>query len=82
VPAGQSYSAVEKESEDDSKNESVVGDKSEEGEKENELPDPSRPRPGVSVMAVYEGQWFLAKVTSNQADVAPGYTHQAQLRAH
>jgi hypothetical protein len=42
---------------------------------DEELPEPGMPGPraGTSVVAVYEGQWFLADVLENQAGVGDGY---------
>lgn len=53
----------------------VVRDQQEESEDEEELPDipPSR-KSGSFVVALYEGQWFLAEVSKEQGDVAEGYT--------
>ena len=87
VPAGQSYS--QEEDSDDSRvdpdNVSSIAsnsDKEEEAEMSceessdsEELPEPiNRRRPGSHVVAVYEGEWFIAEVCIDQRKVAPGYT--------
>ncbi len=41
---------------------------------EEELPDLDKPIAGTTVVAAYEGQWFLAEVTESQAGVSKGYT--------
>jgi hypothetical protein len=46
---------------------------------EEELPDLDRPIAGTIVVAVYEGQWFLAEVTESQAGVAKGYTRLSYM---
>jgi hypothetical protein len=96
IPAGQSYSAQDKEEEDskeeddveesteeetseeeDSRQEKEEGSRHEELEDE-ELPEPhpgaSSPKLRTSVVAIYEGQWFLADVAESQEKVGHGYT--------
>jgi hypothetical protein len=48
---------------------------------DEELPEPGRTglRAGASVVAVYEGQWFLAEVTGDQVGVAVGYTNLSYM---
>ena len=48
---------------------------SEESSVSEELPEPSnRKRHGSHVVAVYEGEWFIAEVCIDQRQVASGYT--------
>jgi hypothetical protein len=73
IPAGQSYSAQEEEEEDSPEEE----DSSEEEDSNEELPDPElRPPttkiPGTMVVAVYEGEWFIAEVMEEQERGVPG----------
>jgi hypothetical protein len=103
VPAGQSYTEMEEEEEDETddeedetddeeddddeedKDETELNDDEEfedeveavlqgaeaEGVNDEELPDVSG---GGYVIAVYEGQWFLAEVSRDQQKVKKGYT--------
>ena len=87
VPAGQSYSQEEDSDDsrvdpDDVSSIASNSDKEEEAEMSceessdsEELPEPiNRRRPGSHVVAVYEGEWFIAEVCIDQRKVAPGYT--------
>lgn len=105
IPAGQSYSQLEEEEEDEvsgvdsSEDESEQEDESEkESEQEaevvlsgfentgfhiketadsrDELPDVPVARKNLTsyVVAVYEGQWFLAEIYKDQSNVSTGYT--------
>ena len=88
VAPGTSYTAVqeEEEDEDDSEKEDDVREEDvreedaredgAENESDDELPDlpgPSGTKKGF-VVAVYEGQWFLAEVSKDQTGVKAGYT--------
>ena len=56
------------------KEEEAVMSRNESSDSE-ELPEPSnRRRPGSHVVAVYEGEWFIAEVCFDQRQVASGYT--------
>jgi hypothetical protein len=70
--SGQSYSAQDSEEEDD------VEEFSEEKLEDEEPPEPhpgaSSLKFGTSVVAIYEGQWFLADVFESQEKVGHGYT--------
>ena len=87
VPAGQSYSQEEDSDDsrvdpDDVSSIASNSDKEEEAEMSceessdsEELPEPiNRRRPGSHVVAVYEGEWFIAEVCIDQRKVGPGYT--------
>jgi hypothetical protein len=83
VPAGQSYTAEI----EDSSEENDLGSEEEEDdpvseeeqaedeEEQEELPDLDRPirKAGTFVVALYEGQWFLAEVCADQKNVGKGY---------
>ena len=87
VLAGQSY--TQEEDSDDSRvdpdvvnsiasnsdKEEEAAMSSEESSVSEELPEPSnRKRHGSHVVAVYEGEWFIAEVCIDQRQVASGYT--------
>jgi hypothetical protein len=90
VPAGQSYTAeVEESSEEEQQDDPVSEEEDEEDEEnieqqeldEEELPDltlRSR-KAGTYVVAMYEGQWFLAEVCEDQKNVQKGYVHLSYM---
>ncbi len=50
-------------------------------EAEEELPDLCEPRKNLTcyVVAIYEGQWFLAEICKDQSNVAKGYTRLSYM---
>jgi hypothetical protein len=89
VPAGQSYTEAAGDTEDTKKEEVynvVEEDEDELGQEDDveeegadKLPDLDVPGPSIKsssnyVVAVYEGQWFLAEICGDQKNMGRGYT--------
>jgi hypothetical protein len=94
VPAGQSYTkdAEDTSQEDSSSEEEVEASTDEEEEtsdkeeeesdgQDEELPDLDGPKRacGSHVVAIYEGEWFIAEVVSDQTSVPDGYVRLSYM---